>query len=198
VGNNSEGFSDCPLLSGWYHDKFPGLARILILQLQTPQALRSYFVHGTVSYISLQQEKYSPPGSTPVHEHNENIRRLSFCREPRVNKPSMASNHNWIVGLNRLFLVCLTPAYISVLLSNQHYVGVGLPGKRHRRYETGRTFLVPAKSEIEMHPAPSPPETCISATLDSSQFVAIPIVPACFLGKAGRSCSLLFRAGGAV
>jgi hypothetical protein len=46
------------------------------------------------------------------------IRRLSFCREPRANKPS---NHNWIVGLNRLFLVCMTPAYISVLLSNQHY-----------------------------------------------------------------------------
>jgi hypothetical protein len=45
-----------------------------------------------------------------------------------------------------------------------------------------------------MHSAPSPPESCISATLDSSQFAAILIVPACFLGKARRSCSFLFVA----
>ena len=127
------------------------------------------------------------------------IRRLSFCREPRANKPS---NHNWIVGLNRLFLVCMTPAYISVLLSNQHYfvcwccrtspandIGGTKPDAHFSSHQNLRSKCILRQALRK------------AAFLQRSirhNFAAIPIVPACFLGKAGRSCSLLFRAGGAV
>jgi hypothetical protein len=121
VENICEGFSDCPLLSGWLH------GNSLVLQESSSFNFKRCKAYGhtsyTVRYLTALCNKRGTHRQALLRSMS--IRRLSFCREPRANK---RSNHNWIVGLNRLFLVCMTPAYIPVLLSNQHYVGVvGLP-----------------------------------------------------------------------